>query len=130
MKNMANPYCWGDEYGDTYKTCKECVANKERLADLSRKTSAVEGLVEVVYGEVPVPDKDGGRGYAYHSDEKLRLGDVVRVPSTWISIQKGRYENIATVVSTFSDYKGSVRKIERVMKNGNRRAAALKRARR
>lgn len=121
-EEMSNPWAFCSEipYHDSMKKCKGCVENEKTQELQRRKDNAILGLVEVVYGEHPVPDNDGGKGYAYFSKTKLRLGDVVEVPRTWVSDMKGG-ENIATVVSTFSDYNGRVSHIIKVLKNGNRR---------
>ena len=113
---------------DSLKKCKSCTKMEKEAKVQSRKQNSRPGLVEVEYGEYPPATEDGGKGYAYHSDEPLRLGDVVQVPQTWLG--KLRDDScgpqLATVVSTYSDYDGPVSGIIRVVKNGNRRRAASK----
>lgn len=97
------------------RTCKACA--KKILSDAAnkRKALAVPGLVEVQYGELPCPEHDGGRGYAYYFDEPLELGDIVETPPSYLA--KYREEsNVATVVSTYSDYHGEVSCIVRVVR--------------
>lgn len=94
--------------------CQDCHDKEEAEKENNRKVYSVAGLVEVCYGEHPKPDKDGGSGYAYRDPGlNLQLGDVVFVPATWMDKEiRGDYSNKkATVVSTYSDYKGNVASI-------------------
>jgi hypothetical protein len=72
----------------------------------------------VCYGEHPTPKDDGGHGYTYYFDEPLNLGDIVAVPQTWLgrAISESNGPRLATVISTHSDYEGSVSDIIRVVR--------------
>lgn len=105
--------------------CKDCnrIVSEVRDAEnkANKKKNARPGLVEVVYGEFQ-PSQDGGRGYAYHNAGlDLELGDVVLVPASWVDKEiHGKYDpNVATVVSTYSDYNGAVQSIVGLVKKGN-----------
>ena len=108
------------EIPDYPSTCKACVGTKEQR----RKLNAKPGLVEVTYGKHPVPDEDGGRGYAYYFNQPLRLGDVVQVPQTWLGRlrEESNGPKLATVVSTYSAYDGDVSGIICIVRRARKKA--------
>lgn len=115
LETAASPVC---------PRCRELLSKYKTLdADGKRRRNARTGLVEVRFGEHPVPDKDGGRGYAYRSAERLFLGDLVLLPANWSSVfrsEAGRAQ-VGTVVSTYSDYAGDASSIVRVVKRASQR---------
>lgn len=110
------------EYSQINHLCKVCDKKQTEEKLLQRKKNAIPGLVEVNYGERPVPTEDGGHGHAYFSSTPLNLGDIVQVPQTWLGEFKGDVgPNIATVVSTYSDYQGQVSRIVKVVTPASKR---------
>jgi len=106
---MENPY--------VPSVCKDCAEIEKKAKEKERKANARPGLVQVIYGEHSAPKEDGGNGYSYYYDEPLNLGDIVEVPQTWLGSVKGESSRkLATVVSTYSDYNGSISCILRVIK--------------
>lgn len=102
--------------------CKVCARKEREVKEQTKKSNAQPGVVVVVYGEHPVPTEDGGHGYSYCFDGSLGLGDVVEVPRTWLGSLKGQSgPNLATVVSTYSDYDGPVSRIIRVVRRATER---------
>lgn len=91
--------------------CEDCYPEVKEEKERLRKENAREGVVEVRYGIHEV-ENDGGHGYAYFSEEKLNLGDIVLVPETPVHDKPQQ----ATVVSTYSDYEGFVVTILEVVK--------------
>ena len=109
-----------DQFAPTI--CKECdeIARNVRVAEdhAKRIRNAKPGLVEVVYGVVETPKEDGGSGYAYRFHQKLKLGDVVLVPASWLDEMNGIHgPQEATVISTYSAYDDPVKNIIRVVRS-------------
>tara|TARA_Y100000310_G_scaffold211701_1_gene212430 strand:- start:480 stop:956 length:477 start_codon:yes stop_codon:yes gene_type:complete len=114
-KKSKLPAQFDNEYVPT--VCKVCAKTAKAVKEAERKNNAVPGLIEVQYGELDPPLKDGGSGYAYDCDEPVALGDIVAVPQTWVGELRGEQQKLATVVSTYSDYTGPTSSVIRVVKS-------------
>ena len=117
---MKYPYDVMHNYSnlsDSLRICRACDKCQRRKEEAAKKREAVPGLVKVVYGEHPAPTEDGGNGYSYYFDQPLRLGNIVEVPQTWLGkIRQQNGPNLATVVSTYSDYTGVPSSILRIVR--------------
>ena len=93
--------------------CKKCETKMRKAKENQKRLNATKGFVVVVYGKHPKPKTDGNDGYTYSYDQPLNLGDIVRVPNTWLRQSMGDNSSfqLATVVSTYSTYNGEVNSI-------------------
>lgn len=103
------------------EACSSCLLKLKIDADSLRRRRKrlrrVPGLIEVVYGKLEnLPKKNGGSGYAYRCQFKVSLGDLVLVPPNWFVNRP----QVATVVSTYSDYKQEVSSVLDVVEKRKR----------
>jgi hypothetical protein len=100
-------------------TCPKCREEEYNKKQKLRQANAVSGLVEVSYG-IHCPAKDGGHGYAYNTSMSVNVGDIVLVPGTFVHPEPQE----ATIVSTFSDYRGPCRWITSMLVPASQRKEA------
>ena len=91
--------------------------HKEDQIREAKKNIFIPNRYVVQYGELEAPKKNQDNGYTYYYEGKLKRGDIVEVPRTWLGDIKGDSgPKLATVVSVKSNYDGEVSDIIRVVK--------------
>jgi hypothetical protein len=102
-----------NDYREHRKQQEEAAQRRE-----ARKNIVIPNRYVVQYGEIEAPAENQEHGYTYFYKHNLNLGDIVEVPSTWLSGVKGESgPKLATIVSTKSNYDGEVSNIIRVVKS-------------